>query len=160
MGGEVRAIAWTFWLDTKVDQGDGDTREERKAAGVLSVVPSERDLEAPGTLAGYNRGMNANSLKASAASLVILGVGLTGCGGQSRGNADANQNRAASPAEGGGTSTAGSAGESKNFGDTRAKTEAEGRSQTASPTGLSKDVVPGQTPPATSSPPKEPQSGK
>jgi hypothetical protein len=108
--------------------------------------------------------MNANSLKALAATLV-MGVGLTGCGGQSRGNADANQNRAASPAEGGSTSTAGSAGESKNFGDTRAKTEAEGRSQSASPTGLSKDVVPGQAPSATSAPPKEPppkesQSGK
>ena len=67
---------------------------------------------------------------------------VTGCGGQSRGDADAyDKNRAASPAEGGATSTAGSAGESKNFGDTRAKTEVDGRSPSASPTGLSQDAT-------------------
>jgi hypothetical protein len=75
-----------------------------------------------------------------AALLVTLAV--NGCGGQSRGDADAyDKNRAASPAEGGGTSTTGSAGESKNFGDTRAKTEVDGRSPSASPTGLSQDAT-------------------
>src|SRR5688572_21031866 len=69
-------------------------------------------------------------------------LATSGCGRQSRGNADAeNQSRAATPAEGGGTSTAGSAGESKNYGDTRAKTEVDGRSPSASPTGLSQDAT-------------------
>jgi hypothetical protein len=72
------------------------------------------------------------------ASLALL-VGA-GCGGQSRGNADAQENRAASPAEGGATSTTGSAAESKNYGDTRAKTEKDGRSPSASPSGLSQDT--------------------
>ena len=73
---------------------------------------------------------------------VMAGLALSGCGRQSRGNADAmDQSRAASPAEGGATSTAGSAGESKNFGDTRAKTEVDGRSPSASPTGLSQDAT-------------------
>ena len=75
-------------------------------------------------------------------SLVVLGALVTaGCGRQSRGNADADdKSRAATPAEGGGTSTAGSAGEAKNFGDTRKKTEVDGKSPSASPTGLSQDA--------------------
>ena len=75
--------------------------------------------------------------------LFLLAAALVtaGCGGQSRGNADAyEKNRAATPAEGGSTSTAGSAGESKNFGDTRAKAQEDGRSPSASPTGLSQDT--------------------
>jgi hypothetical protein len=75
----------------------------------------------------------------TAASLA-LALLLPGCNRQSRGNSDAERNRAATPAEGGATSTAGSAGESKNFGDTRTKTEQDGRSPSASPTGLSKDT--------------------
>jgi hypothetical protein len=67
---------------------------------------------------------------------------VSGCGRQSRGNADAyDQSRAATPSEGGATSTAGSAGESKNYGDTRTKTEVDGRSPNASPTGLSQDAT-------------------
>jgi hypothetical protein len=69
---------------------------------------------------------------------VILVIAGVGCNRGSRANSDAN--RAASPAEGGATSTAGSAGESKNFGDTRAKTEIDGQSPSASPTGRSKDI--------------------
>jgi hypothetical protein len=63
-----------------------------------------------------------------------------GCNRQSRGNADANANRAASPAEGGGTSTQASAGDPKNFGDTQAKAQTDGRSPSASPTGRSQDT--------------------
>ena len=74
--------------------------------------------------------------------LVISVLLLSGCGRQTRGNADAQENRAAAPTDGGATSTAGSAGESKNFGDTRAKTEVDGRSPSASPTGLSQDTKP------------------
>ena len=74
--------------------------------------------------------------------LALAALLLAGCGRQTRGNADAQENRAAAPAEGGATSTAGSAGESKNFGDTRAKTEVDGRSPSASPTGLSQDTKP------------------
>lgn len=73
-------------------------------------------------------------------ALALSAFVLTGCGRQTRGNADADENRATTPADGGATSTAGSAGESKNFGDTRAKTEVEGRSPSASPTGLSQDT--------------------
>jgi hypothetical protein len=79
------------------------------------------------------------------AALAALIVGGTGCNRQTRGNADANaQSRAASPQEGGATSTAGSAGESKNFGNTRAKQEQDGKSPSASPSGVSKDAEPGQ----------------
>ena len=74
--------------------------------------------------------------------LAVVGLAASGCGGQSRGNADAQEEtRAAKPSEGGATSTAGSAGESKNYGDTRAKTEVDGRSPSASPTGLSQDAT-------------------
>jgi hypothetical protein len=90
--------------------------------------------------------MNAKFLNVSFAALAATAVVLTGCGRQSRGNSDAQENRAATPAEGGATSTKGSAGESKNFGDTRTKTEVDGKSPSASPTGLSKDAVPGQAP--------------
>ena len=101
--------------------------------------------------------MNAQFFRASAVALVIAVVVLTGCNRQSRSNADSTEkSRAATPAEGGSTSTAGSAGESKNFGDTRKKTEVEGQTQTASPTGLSKDVVPGKTPPSPGEPAKTP----
>jgi hypothetical protein len=72
--------------------------------------------------------------------LALFGLILSGCGGQTRGNADAQENRAKTPADGGATSTSGSAGDSKNFGDTRAKTEVDGRSPSASPTGLSQDT--------------------
>ena len=72
--------------------------------------------------------------------LAAVAFALAGCGGQSRGNADAQENRAATPAEGGATSTAGSAAEAKNYGDTQAKTEVDGRSPSASPTGLSQDA--------------------
>jgi hypothetical protein len=81
----------------------------------------------------------------SVAALSALVVALSGCGGQTRGNADAEANRAKTPAEGGATSTAGSAGESKSFGDTRAKTQEDGASPSASPTGLSKDAKAGDT---------------
>ena len=74
----------------------------------------------------------------------ICGLLASGCGRQSRGSADAyDESRAAKPSEGGATSTSGSAGESKNYGDTRARTEVEGRSPSASPTGLSKDAKAG-----------------
>jgi hypothetical protein len=59
------------------------------------------------------------SLSTSAVT-ALLALGLTGCGGQTRGKADAEV-RAATPAEGGATSTAGAAGSSKNFGDTRTR---------------------------------------
>lgn len=76
-----------------------------------------------------------------------------GCGRQTRGNADMEKNRAATPAEGGATSTAGGAGDPRNFGDTRATQQQEGTSQSASPTGWSKDAKTGETsgttPPAT-----------
>ena len=78
-------------------------------------------------------------IPAFALTLVLL---TAGCGGQSRGNAYAEENRAATPAEGGATSSAGSAGQSKNFGATQAKTEVDGRSPSASPTGLSQDAKP------------------
>ncbi|MGH7944468.1 MAG: hypothetical protein ACREH8_14435 [Opitutaceae bacterium] len=84
--------------------------------------------------------MTAKSPASVAVSLVLVTFVLTGCGGQSRGNADAEENRAATPAEGGATSTAGSAGQPKNYGDTKASTEVDGRSPSASPTGLSKDT--------------------
>jgi hypothetical protein len=74
-------------------------------------------------------------------AVAVAGFAIAGCGRQSRGNADAyDQSRAAKPSEGGATSTSGSAGESKNFGDTRTKTEVDGRSPSASPTGLSQDT--------------------
>ena len=82
-----------------------------------------------------------NTKHISILSLALAAVVATGCGRQTRGNADAQENRAAKPAEGGGTSTAGSAGDSKNFGDTRTKTEVDGRSPSASPTGLSQDTT-------------------
>lgn len=90
--------------------------------------------------------MKTNSSKLFlAAGLAALIVGSAGCNRQTRGNADAeNRSRAASPQEGGATSTAGSAGESKNFGDTRAKQQQDGTSPSASPTGLSKDAKAGQ----------------
>lgn len=70
-------------------------------------------------------------------------LAATGCSRQSRGNSDAQENRAATPAEGGATSMAGSAGEAKNFGDTQKKTEVDGRSPSASATGLSQDATAG-----------------
>lgn len=82
-----------------------------------------------------------NSKHISICFVALAMVLATGCGRQTRGNADAQENRAAKPGEGGGTSTRGSAGESKNFGDTRTKTEVDGRSPSASPTGLSQDTT-------------------
>ena len=89
--------------------------------------------------------MKTNVFKLSlAAGLAALLLAGSGCNRQTRGNADAeNRSRAASPQEGGATSTAGSAGESKNFGDTQAKQQQEGHSPSASPTGLSQDAKPG-----------------
>ena len=86
--------------------------------------------------------MNANFFRSSLViGVFILGVAVAGCGRQSRGNADAyDQSRAAKPSEGGATSTAGSAGDSNNYGDTRRKTEVDGQSPSASPTGLSQDT--------------------
>lgn len=55
---------------------------------------------------------------------IFAAAGLTfaaGCGGQTRGTSDAEQNRAASPAENGNVSTKGAAGRPENFGDTGAK---------------------------------------
>jgi hypothetical protein len=73
-------------------------------------------------------------------------ITFAGCNRQTRGNADAeNRSRASTPAEGGASSTAGSAGQAKNFGDTRAKTQEDGTSPSASPTGLSKDAKAGTT---------------
>ncbi len=71
-------------------------------------------------------------------TLVVTGVLAfavgAGCNRQTRGNADAvQQNKAASPAEGGATSTAGSAGRPENFGDIEAKK----RTDEASPSGRS-----------------------
>ena len=88
--------------------------------------------------------MNTIPFRTGILSLALGGVLIaSGCGRQSRGNADAmDQSRATTTAEGGATSTAGSAGESKNFGDTRTKTEVDGRSPSASPTGLSQDATP------------------
>ena len=92
--------------------------------------------------------MKTNTLKLflAAAMVSALLTPTVGCNRQTRGNADAeNSSRAASPQEGGATSTAGSAGESKNFGDTRAKQQQDGQSPGASPAGLSKDAKAGQT---------------
>jgi hypothetical protein len=76
--------------------------------------------------------MNSNSHSTRLViPIAIAALVFSGCGGQTRGNADAEENRAAAPANGGATSTAGSAGESKNFGDTRKKTEVDGRSPSA-----------------------------
>jgi hypothetical protein len=89
--------------------------------------------------------MNTRIVRSSLAAAVVVLV-LAGCNRQTRGNADANQqSRAATPREGGATSTAGSAGDPKNFGDTRAKTQEDGQSPSASPTGWSKDAKPGDT---------------
>jgi hypothetical protein len=90
-----------------------------------------------------------------AVSGLALALLLGGCGGQSRGNADAIENRAATPAEGGATSTAGSAGQSKNFGDTRAKAQQDGQSPSASPTGVSTDTP--ETPPRPNENPSQQQ---
>lgn len=67
---------------------------------------------------GYYRGMKRNLATWSMAVLGAVALWSAGCGRQSRGNADAMENRARSPQEGANTSTAGSAGEAKNFGDT------------------------------------------
>jgi hypothetical protein len=59
------------------------------------------------------------------AGVVLLAggaLGVGGCDGQTRGSSDApRQSEAKSPAQGGATSTAGAAGDPKNFGDTEAK---------------------------------------
>lgn len=71
----------------------------------------------------YYGGMKTHLISRGVAGvLALLVLGTVGCGRQTRGNADAeNRNRAATPAEGGATSTAGAAGSSANFGDTRTK---------------------------------------
>ena len=87
--------------------------------------------------------MKTNTITpARVVACIVLVLAATGCSRGSRGNPDAQEkNRAATPAEGGATLTTGSAGESKNFGDTRTTTQVEGRSPSASPTGLSKDTT-------------------
>jgi hypothetical protein len=90
------------------------------------------------------------------ATTLGLAIALSGCGRQTRGSADAHdQSRAASPAEGGATSTQGSAGDSTSFGDTRSKTQQDGVSPSASPTGMSKDVVSPKQPAPPVTPPIE-----
>ena len=86
----------------------------------------------------------------SLASLVLT----CGCG-KTRGNADVDKTRAATPQEGGGTLTQGSAGDAKNFGDTRATKQQTGVTPSESPTGWSKDAKAGEIAPAT---PPSPQS--
>lgn len=81
---------------------------------------------------------------ASLASLVLT----CGCG-KTRGNADVDKTRAATPQEGGATLTQGSAGDAKNFGDTRATTQQTGVTPSESPTGWSKDAKAGAIAPAT-----------
>lgn len=68
----------------------------------------------------YYAAMRPNHLSILlAATLGVVAFNSAGCNRQSRGNADAGaESRAASPTEGGATSTAGSAGQAKNFGDT------------------------------------------
>src|SRR3954468_19089582 len=89
--------------------------------------------------------MNTRTFKSSLAAAVVVLV-FAGCNRQTRGNADADQqSRAATPREGGATSTAGSAGDRKNFGDTHAKAQQDGQSPSASPTGWSKDAKAGDT---------------
>lgn len=79
--------------------------------------------------------MHLTSLKFLLVGTGVLGLVLgTGCNRQTRGNADATQqSKAASPAEGGPSSTAGSAGRPENFGDVEAKKRAD----EASPSGRS-----------------------
>lgn len=86
---------------------------------------------------------NIWQVPALVAALGIL-VADVGCR-QTRGNADADRNRAATPEEGGATSTAGSAGEAKNFGDTHAKQKQDGNTPSASPSGLNTDAKAGQS---------------
>jgi hypothetical protein len=106
--------------------------------------------------------MNTRLLRSGLVSACAFGfVVASGCNRQTRGNADRNpQNRAATPAEGGATSTAGSAGEAKNFGDTHAKTVEDGQSPSASPTGWSKDAKAGDTGGAVNEPSQPAPAGK
>ena len=91
--------------------------------------------------------MNSNSLRNVLVYATVAILGFSGCGRQSRGNADAAGAAAADPAK---VNTSGSAGQSKNFGDTQTKATQDGRSPSASPTGLSQDVTadPTKQPPA------------
>ena len=84
--------------------------------------------------------MKTKAFRFMAAILGLVALTTAGCDRKSRGNPADERYRAATPAEGGATSTQGSAGDPKNFGDTRTKTEQEGKSPSASPTGLSKDA--------------------
>ncbi|HUR57778.1 MAG TPA: hypothetical protein VM029_08710 [Opitutaceae bacterium] len=83
--------------------------------------------------------MNSKQLKSAVmVAAGALALAMTGCGRQTRGNADAEANRAKTPAEGGATSTKGDAGSAKNFGDLEAKKatdEASPSGQTTSTTG-------------------------
>lgn len=98
--------------------------------------------------------MKTKLITGLAALTLVLAAGCNR--GQTRGNADANENRAATPAEGGATSTTGSAGDARNFGDTRTKTQSDGASPSASPTGVSKDASSDSTPhPVPNTPPPE-----
>lgn len=107
--------------------------------------------------------MKTRPLLVSALVVSALLSVAPGCNRQSRGNSDAQANRAASPAEGGATSTQASAGEAKNFGDTQTKAQVDGRSPSASPTGRSQDATAGhnvQTTGAGASTPALSQGGR
>jgi hypothetical protein len=105
--------------------------------------------------------MNTRILKSGLIAACALAAStFAGCNRQTRGNADAdNQSRASAPPDGG-SSTAGSAGQAKNFGDTRAKTQQDGTSPSASPTGLSKDAKAGSTGGAINEPIEPATAGK
>lgn len=91
---------------------------ENVASGIGSFPAG---VPEPALLGGarYYAAMKTNFFPIGVIALVgTLGF-TTGCNRQSRGNADAEtQSRAAGPSEGGATTTSGSAGQAKNFGDT------------------------------------------
>lgn len=81
------------------------------------------DAQSRGALAAaadYYAVMKATRVNYTVFALgAALAFGTAGCDRQTRGNADAQgHSRAASPEEGGATTTTGSAGQAKNFGDT------------------------------------------
>lgn len=88
--------------------------------------------------------MKTNSPIFVTITLTAAVIAIAGCDRKTRANPANEEHRAATPAEGGNTLTQGSAGDRKNFGDTRTKTEVDGKSPSASPTGMSKDVTPAQ----------------
>jgi len=107
------------------------------------------------TIVAHSALMNTKTLTATlTAAFSLAAFASGGCDRKTRSNPADEQHRAATPAEGGNTLTQGSAGDRKNFGDTRATTQVDGKSPSASPTGMSKDTTPArqtQTPAAGSS---------